>query len=58
MNEEEIKKLVQGELDKFAKNYYRRNYPGFNMTSGHNTEAHGVGEYMYEYRHCSGNTFL
>lgn len=45
MNEEEIKGLIQGELDKFAENYYRKNFPGFNITSGHNTEAHGVGEY-------------
>ena len=46
MTEDEIKKLVQGELDQFAKNYYRRNYPNFNMTSGHISEAHGVSEYI------------
>ena len=46
MTEDEIKKLVQGELDQFAKNYYRRNYPNLNMTSGHISEAHGVSEYI------------
>jgi len=57
MNEEEIRSLVQGELDKFAENYYRRNYPGFNITSGHNTEAHGIGEYCMSTETAQGIHF-
>ena len=46
MNEEEIRRIARDEFDKFAENYYRRNYPGFNITSGHNTMGHGVSEYV------------
>ena len=42
---EEIESLVQERLDEFAANFYKRNYPGFNILSGHNTLGHGVGEF-------------
>lgn len=42
---EEIEALVQERLDEFAVNFYRRNYPGFNIQSGHNTIGHGIGEF-------------
>ena len=45
MNEEEVKDLIQSELDKFAQNFYRRNYPNFNITSGHTTLGHGESEF-------------
>ena len=45
-SEEDIRRIAQEEFDKLSYNYYRRNYPNFNITSGHNSEGHGKSEYV------------
>ena len=45
-SEEDIRRIAQEEFDKLSYNYYRRNYPNFNITSGHNSEGHGKSEFM------------
>lgn len=44
--EEDIRRIAQEEFDRLSYNYYRRNYPNFNITSGHNTDNHGKSEYV------------
>ena len=45
MNEEEVKQLVQSEMDRYFSKYYKRSYPGFNIESGGPSQNNGETEY-------------
>ena len=45
LSEDEVKKIVADAAKEVFADYYRRGYPGFEITSGGDTTAHGVAEY-------------
>ena len=45
LSEDEVKKIVADASKEVFADYYRRGYPGFEITSGGDTTAHGVAEY-------------
>ena len=45
LSEEKLKEIVADAAKEIFADYYRRGYPGFEITSGGDTTAHGVAEY-------------
>ena len=45
LSEEKLKEIVADAAKEVFADYYRRGYPGFEITSGGDTTAHGVAEY-------------
>ena len=45
LSEDKLKEIVADAAKEIFADYYRRGYPGFEITSGGDTTAHGVAEY-------------
>ncbi len=57
MTEQEMEQIVRDEARQVFKDYYRRGFPGFEITSGGDTTGHGEAEYCMTTKSAQGLHF-
>tara|TARA_B100000131_G_scaffold283570_1_gene291587 strand:+ start:621 stop:1247 length:627 start_codon:yes stop_codon:yes gene_type:complete len=57
MTEQEMEQIVRDEARQVFKDYYRRGFPGFEITSGGDTTGHGEAEYCMTTKSAQGVHF-